>query len=251
MTLPVKSTNDDRSEGAQFISGLLARYPSPVELVLPYCANDPFTKNPAGTCARTDFGSSLWNMDSPWIMSVVLTLTLNVVLIMMAGIASGFGQRDIALGLISASVTLLVIGMPIVYLALIAINLGLAYGKRWWLRLLGPTHIGITELGFKLYVRGKLFYNYPNLALWTDIRTIEVRNSRTLGGPTVKFKYKNSYYERTIELSLDGFACGDDARRFLQHLQQYVPCAASDLSLQEAIDGHCGATDNTIRGLLS
>jgi len=163
-------------------------------------------------------------MDSPWMMSIFGTLGLNfiaflvVVLLRNTLFTNGhwFGFAFSLLAIISLA------GIPFTYGALVFTNLRMRYGKYWWRKLLGPTHVGITELGFKFYVRGNLFYNYPNLAVWKDISDVNIIEDDRYNCPSITYRLSSNYTFKSVMLPITGFQSEGHLLLVLKHLAEHV-----------------------------
>jgi hypothetical protein len=194
----------------------------PVEFVVPYLINDPELTDALSAYYRSRFKSSIWNMDSPWMVAIFGTLGCTFLGFMLLAIfREYFAYRSISIAFsLFAFSTLLAI--PATYAALVSLNLRAGYGRYWWRKLSGPTHIGITELGFKLYVRGRFFYNYPNLAVWKDIKDVHIRPDTVYNVPSICFSINSNYTFREVVLPVTGFSSETHLLLVLRHLRQHV-----------------------------
>ena len=213
---------DPEQQSSKEVIAIYERHQCPAELIVPYHIGSE--KGFLGSYDETRFRLSLWNMDSPWIMAIGLSMLAN--LIVFGAFALGqhlfhIGNLFKEIGLIMAAN--LIFLAPLVYASLVAINLKLGYGKHWYHSLLVPTHIGITDSGFKLYFRGRLFYNYPNLSLWSGIYDVDLVTDPLYQMPAIQFLYQSGFGRRVILLPLYGMSSEFDVRLVLQYFAKYVP----------------------------
>ena len=203
------------------VIAIYERHQCPAELIVSYRIASQ--RGLLDSYLQSRFCLSIWNMDSPWIMAIVLPMLLN--LTVFAAFAIGpvfhFVTSFKFLGIILAGD--LIFLAPIVYAALVVTNLRLGYGKYWWHSLSFPTHIGITDSGFKLYFRGRLFYNYPNLSLWSAVYDLDLVTDPLYTAPAIRFIYHSGFGRKEIMLPLHGLASESDVRLVLQYLAKYVP----------------------------
>jgi hypothetical protein len=204
------------------VIAIYERHQCPAELIVPYHMGSE--NQLLGSWAETRFRASLWNMDSPWILSIGLSMLLNLIVFAAFALAQHLFHitnlfKEISL-ILAAN---LIVLAPLVYASLVVINLKLGYGKRWWHSLLAPTHIGITDSGFKLYFRGRLFYNYPNLSLWSGIYDVDLITDPLYQTPAIQFLYQSGFGRKVIVLPLRGMSSEFDVRLVLQYFAKYVP----------------------------
>lgn len=209
-----------RLDDAQLAESVFEQFKCPVELIVPYEIADVRVQNAVSAYRKTRFRQSLWNMDSPWMMAISGTFILNLIgfcllfLLLQSARLVGLGFTSIALSMVAA--------IPLTYMLLVGLNLRAGYGPSWWRRLAGPTHIGITELGFKLYVRGKFFYNYPNLAVWKDIKNVDIVVDSLYDVPAVQYRIDSNYTFKDVVLPITGFASASHLLTVLRHLHEHV-----------------------------
>ena len=118
-------------------------------------------------------------------------------------------------------VSLVLFSFPL-YGVIVGSNLAIKGGKNWPEKLLGPTSIGLTESGFKLWWEGFAFYNYPNLAVWTDIFYLDLKDDNRFEERSIHFIYQSGFGRRTVELPLRGFSTEEDARLVLSYFARFV-----------------------------
>lgn len=212
---PVVRLDDD-----QLVESIFEQFKCPVEMIVPYEIHDVRVQNAAAAYRKTRFRQSLWNMDSPWMMAIGGTFILNLIgfcllfLLSHSARVIGIGFTLFALSMIAA--------IPLTYMLVVGINLRAGYGPRWWRRFAGPTHIGITELGFKLYVLGKFFYNYPNLAVWKDIKNVDIVVDSIYDVPAVQYRIDSNYTFKDVVLPITGFYSASHLLTVLRHLHEHV-----------------------------
>jgi hypothetical protein len=211
-----------RLDAENLAEAAFEHFKCPVELVVPYLINDSALTGPVDAYQLSRFKSSLWNMDSPWMMAIFGTLGCNFIgFVLFAMLRAYFPDRAFTMAFTGFALSSM-LGIPFIYAALVAANLRLGYGRYWWRQLSAPTHIGITELGFKLYVRGKLFYNYPNLAVWKDIKDVDIVNDGVYNVPAIKYRINSNYTFKVVVLPITGFSSEKHLLFVLQHLRQHV-----------------------------
>jgi hypothetical protein len=215
---PVVELSDDK-----IVESAFERFKCPVELVVPYQIRDPQINNMFSAYFKSRFRGSHWNMDSPWMMAIGATLLLNLVGFgLLALVRDHVAYPNIISGIFSGFAASTLFAIPLTYALLVAVNLSAGYGPSWWRRLAGPTHIGITELGFKLYVRGKFFYNYPNLAVWKDIAAVDIIEDPIYKVPALRYRINSNYTFKDVILPITGFSSESHLRTVLTHLRDYV-----------------------------
>jgi len=213
-------------QGKIDIVSVYERYRCPAEIVVPYrIPEEELSVWKAST--KTRYMGNLWNMDLPWlitmgvtIVAVVMAALVQMLLIHAAATSAALKTALITLGFFPVVFVFL---LPVVYPALVLSNLYLGYRKDWPRRLLGPSHIGITDSGFKLHVRGAMFYNYPNLAIWPEIFECDFVLDRKYETVSLRFVYQSGFGRIAIMLPLTGFAEGGDLRMVLEHFAKHVP----------------------------
>lgn len=205
------------------LTSVYERYRCPAENLIPYRIRKvPKTMLGAWWSATHSKPRSvtLWNMDFPWILTIGTTLAATVFSAVCMALGRWLMQMNGALGIFFS-----VLGFfPLVFAALgfliyplfVTLNLRMGWGKDWLHTLLGPTHIGITDSGFKLYVRGWFFYNYPNLALWQEIFNADLVSVREKNSLVLRFTYQTGFGRAPIDLPLDAFETVEDLRFVLK-----------------------------------
>jgi serine/threonine protein kinase len=198
----------------------------PAELVLPYSLQELAPANLAKAWHETRFLLWLMNMDSPAMITLIIialgNLLLSALLYLGVWVDTSQGlHRTIATFLIGMPGSLLVGYLP-VYSALVLINLQFGHGRRWMGAIIGPTHIGLTDSGFKLWWRGLLFYNYPSLSLWSDIYSVDLIIDQKYNQPSLRFIYQSGYGRKQMILPLSGFGSEEDAAVALDYFAKYV-----------------------------
>jgi hypothetical protein len=196
----------------------------PAELLLPYNLSTNQDKFIMTVLYKSKFKQALMNMDSPLLMAMTLlvlgptALTFIFAILSIAGIVPA-GWPVVPLALMP--MTLLLLTIP-VYITIVVANLKISGGSNWKNRLMGPTNIGLTDSGFKLWWQGIAFYNYPNLALWSDIFYIDLKDDEQSHGQSLHFIYQSGFGRRTIELPLRGLTNVEDARFLLNYFAHNV-----------------------------
>lgn len=196
----------------------------PAELLIPYDLSLDCNDFLLIVLLKTRFKQSLANMDSPLIATLALLGTLHLLAVFLfAGLHIFFGAPvDYAIApLIVAPASLLFLTIP-VYTTLVLTNLATDSGKNWKSKLYGPSHIGLTDSGFKLWWQGAAYYNYPNLALWSDIFFIDIVKDRSTQDVCLHFIYQSGFGRRTIELPIRGFSNFEDAQLVLEYFAKNV-----------------------------
>jgi hypothetical protein len=191
----------------------------PAELLIPYDLSAYSNRFVLVNLYMSKFKPSLFNMDSPLLMTITLIVLLHLAATFILAILSilfiapaGFPVVPLAL----APMSLLLLTIP-VYVTIVISNLKINGGRNWQNSLMGPTNIGLTDSGFKLWWQGFTFYNYPNLALWSDIFYIDLKEDAQSGDQSLHFIYQSGFGRRTIELPLRGLTNADDARLVLDY----------------------------------
>lgn len=156
-------------------------------------------------------------MDFPWLIvmgvSVIGAAIAGVIaLCMKLLVVSASSSSAVLLGLsvFAAFPVFFAVLSPSAYPLSVIVNLKKAWGKDWARTLLAPTHIGLTDSGFKLYVRGYFFYNFPNLAIWPEIFQVDLVTDKQYHTVALRFVYQTGFGRAPIQLPLTGFANADD-----------------------------------------
>lgn len=206
------------------------RYRCPAEILIPYRIRR-VPSNLIGAWWQASFltprAVTLWNMDFPWLMVIGTTLfgTFSAALLMFAvrALLHASGAVTILLGIIGMfPIVFALLGFAL-YPIFVTLNMRMGWGKSWLHTLVGPTHIGITDSGFKLYVRGWFFYNYPNLALWQEIFEADLVAEPKRQSFVLRFTYQTGFGRAPIDLPLDAFETRDDLKFVLQTFAESVP----------------------------
>jgi hypothetical protein len=212
-----------RLDDEHLVESSFQQFRCPAEIVVPYDIPDPQAGNMFEAYFRSRFVPSLWNMDSPWITAIFGTLFFNLLgFISMVYLREFFSALGIFGVLFSGFAASTLFAIPFTYMLLVASNIYAGYGKWWFKKLLGPTHIGVTELGFKLYVRGKFFYNYPNLAVWKDIERVDIVRDSLYGVPAVTYYVRSNYTCKNVLLPCIGFQSEEHFKLVLKQLFENV-----------------------------
>lgn len=206
------------------------RYRCPAEILIPYRIRR-VPSNLIGAWWQATFltprAVTLWNMDFPWLMVIGTTLfgTLLAAVAMFAvrAFLQANGAVTILLGIIGMFPIVFALFGLALYPIFVTLNMRMGWGKNWLHTLVGPTHIGITDSGFKLYVRGWFFYNYPNLALWQEIFESDLITEPKRQAFVLRFTYQTGFGRAPIDLPLDAFESRDDLKFVLQTFAESVP----------------------------
>ncbi len=205
---------------------LYRSYASPSELIVPYRLV-PNARSLAGAWIESRYQGPIFNMDFPWIvtMGAALLLTAFVAIVHSGCTILGInpGHLTDLLFLSAAFPLFFIMFSPIIYPILVGLNLSTAYKSRWLSSLVGPTHIGVTDSGFKLYWRGQWFYCYPMLALWTEIFEIDLVDEEKYPLPSLEFVYQTGFGRRKTTIPLIGFQSVDDLHLVLSSVARWVP----------------------------
>jgi|AGTN01.2.fsa_nt_gi hypothetical protein len=219
-------SSDEKQIKEDEVMAIFNRHRCPAELVLPYNLEGPSTTVLKGFW-RSRFKGPLWNMDSPWLKAMafngLVTVTCATV-VAAIGYFTGRGDPGNMATLVVGAYPLIffVLG-PLVYIYLILSNLRKGYKEYAANKLIIPTHIGLTDSGFKLYWRGGYFYNYPSLAIWPEIYKIDLIFDRSHQAPTLKFLYQTGFGRLNLWLPVTGFATSADMKLVLTYFAQFVP----------------------------
>jgi len=196
----------------------------PAELLIPYNLSANQSKFIPFIFYKSKFKQSILNMDSPLVMAMSTVVLLNLMATFILGIMAALGIAPLGapaavLALMPLSLFLLTVPL---YATIVICNFKIGGNRNWKDKLLGPTHIGLTDSGFKLWWQGLAFYNYPNLALWTDIFYIDLKENERYGDQSLNFIYQSGFGRRTIELPLRGLINVEDARLVLDYFARNV-----------------------------
>lgn len=205
------------------------RFRCPAEVVLPYRIPGA-GRSLLRTWGETRFKKSLWNMDFPWILvmgtslfgTVLAAFVCWIVGCCMAGGAIAMSAA-LSMGVLAAFPIVFALCSPLMYPLSVIVNLRAGYGKNWTGALLGPTHIGITDSGFKFYVRGFFFYNFPNLAIWQEVFDADLVADELYKTISLRFIYQTGFGRTALYLPLSGFANVEDVRLVLGSFAENVP----------------------------
>ncbi|MGD9684645.1 MAG: hypothetical protein AB7W16_26065 [Candidatus Obscuribacterales bacterium] len=208
------------------------RLGSPVEVIIPYDL-EPHGSNAITVFAESRYKGPIFNMDFPWLVTMGTAATVMITwAFVIAQTASVFAFNPI-LAALSAFPIFFVVISPFIYPALESTNLKLAYGQDWHRYLVGPTHIGLTDSGFKLYWRGRFFYNYPSLAIWPEIFDANLVEDPLYGGTSLQFVYQTGFGRRIMTLPVCGFSSREDLELVLVSFARHIPEDNQSLTLKE------------------
>jgi hypothetical protein len=219
-----------RSGSDQIDIAVFQRYRCPAEILIPYRIRK-VPSNAIGTWWNTIFQKpravTLWNMDFPWLLVIGTTLvgtaSAAIALSLLRWLTNGSGAFAILVAVMGFfPIVFALLGMSL-YPFFVTVNMRLGWGKSWLHTLLGPTHIGITDSGFKLYVRGWFFYNYPNLALWQEIFKADLVADAEKNSTVLRFTYQTGFGRAPIDLPLDAFETIEDLHFVLRTFAENVP----------------------------
>lgn len=227
---------DDKRIHEEEVMAIFNRHRCPAELILPYKLEEPPTTF-VQAFWRSRFKGPLWNMDSPWLIAMAFNgLVTAICACIIAAFAYFFGKGDpgdLATTVISGYPLIFFVLGPIVYLYLILSNLMKGYKDHAANKLVVPTHIGLTDSGFKLYWRGGYFYNYPSLAIWPEIYKIDLTFDKQHQSPTLKFLYQTGFGRLNLWLPVSGFASSGDMKLVLTYFAQFVPMENQGQNLKQ------------------
>lgn len=219
-------SSDDKQLHEEEVMAIFNRHRCPAELILPYKLEEPPTSF-IQAFSRSRFKGPLWNMDSPWLKAMAFNGLVTAICASIVAAFAYFLQKgdpgDLATTVIGGYPLIFFVLGPIVYLYLILSNLKKGYKEHAANKLVVPTHIGLTDSGFKLYWRGGYFYNYPSLAIWPEIYKIDLIFDKQHQAPTLKFLYQTGFGRLNLWLPVTGFATSGDMRLVLTYFAQYVP----------------------------
>jgi len=122
---------------------------------------------------------------------------------------------------------------PLAYPISVYLNMRKGWGSDWARTLLGPTHIGLTDSGFKLYVRGYFFYNFPNLAIWPEVFQLDLVTDKRYNTVALHFVYQTGFGRAPIDLPLSGFASAEDLLFVLTSFTDHVEPANQSPFMKE------------------
>lgn len=205
---------------------------SPVEVIIPYDL-EPRGRSAIMAFKESRYKGPIFNMDFPWLVTMVSSAIVMIAwAFLVAHTSRTFGFNPI-LAVLSAFPIFFVVVSPLIYPALEAANLKLAYGRDWIRYLVGPSHIGLTDSGFKLYWRGRFFYNYPSLAIWPEIFDANLVDDPLYGGTSLQFVYQTGFGRRIMTLPLSGFSNREDLELLLLSFATHIPEDNQSLTLKE------------------
>ncbi len=214
------------NDGKLSLPKLFGRYNCAAEIVIPYRIPRQH-KSLIDAWLETRYKPSLWNMDFPWLL-VMGTSFVGTALVSVLSWLLGVSLIDamaggvMALAVMTLFPLFFLILCPMAYPLSVYVNMRLAWGSDWINRLSGPTHIGITDSGFKLCVRGRLFYNYPNLALWSEVFDLELVSDALYKTVSLRFVYQTGFGRAALRLPLSGFQTVDEMTLVLDHFARNV-----------------------------
>lgn len=205
---------------------------SPVEVIIPYDL-DPRAQSAITAFWHSRYKGPIFNMDFPWLVTMASSAIVMISwAIFISHTASNFALNPL-LAVLSAFPIFFVLVSPLIYPSLESANLKMAYGKDWLRYLVGPTHIGLTDSGFKLYWRGRFFYNYPSLAIWPEIFDANLVEDPLYGGTSLQFVYQTGFGRRIMTLPVCGFSTREDLELVLESFASHVPEENQSLTLKE------------------
>ncbi|MCA9804901.1 MAG: hypothetical protein KC777_23185 [Cyanobacteria bacterium HKST-UBA02] len=208
------------------------RLGSPVEVIIPYDL-EPQGQSAVKAFAESRYKGPIFNMDFPWLVTMASSAAVMITwALLVAHTSRTFGLNPV-LAVLSAFPIFFVLISPLIYPALESANLKLAYGKDWLRYLVGPTHIGLTDSGFKLYWRGRFFYNYPSLAIWPEIFDANLVEDPLYGGTSLQFVYQTGFGRRIMTLPVCGFSSREDLELVLESFARHIPEDNQSLTLKE------------------
>jgi hypothetical protein len=192
----------------------------------------------------------LIDIDGPWVYSVGLSVLVAIPCAIMS-VHRVWLQIAVNQILMLVFLSTLMVTLPLLipmYFLVAFTNLRLKYGKGWLRTIMGPTHLGLTTSGIKFYWKGKFFYNYPLLRVWSAVEKVDL-NLPTEENPDVVpaivFDFApRPFYKTRIALPLNGFSSKASLFRFLMLVQQWAPKSAFGPALEN--DG-----DTNFKGSLS
>lgn len=194
----------------------------PAEIILPYSL-EPKQKKMLSVWFESRYRGPIYNMDFPWIVTMYTSLVLVIGWAALVAINSNFGFGSSVLKVVASFPIFFMVLSPLFYPLLEGSNLRLAYGKNWLRSLVGPTHISITDSGFKFYWRGRFFYNYPSLAIWPEIFDLDLIDDHLYNCSSIQFVYQTGFGRRVMILPLIGFETSEDLELVLDSFAQFVP----------------------------
>lgn len=218
--------SDGKSIHEDEVMAIFNRHRCPAELILPYKLEEPRTTF-IRAFSRSRFKGPLWNMDSPWLKTMafngLVTAGCAAIIAAFAYFTNKGDPGDLATMVISSYPLLFFVLGPLVYVYLILSNLRKGFRENAANKLIVPTHIGLTDSGFKLYWRGGYFYNYPSLAIWPEVYKIDLIYDQVHQAPTLKFLYQTGFGRLNLWLPVSGFSTSSDMKLVLSYFAQFVP----------------------------
>lgn len=218
--------SDENTIQEDEVVAIFNRHRCPAELILPYKLEEPPTTF-IRAFSRSRFKGPLWNMDSPWLKTMafngLVTVACAFIIAAFAYFMNKGDPGDLATMVMGAYPLIFFALGPLVYVYLILSNLKKGYREYAANKLVVPTHIGLTDSGFKLYWRGGYFYNYPSLAIWPEVYKIDLVYDQVHQSPTLKFLYQTGFGRLNLWLPLSGFATSSDMKLLLSYFAQFVP----------------------------
>lgn len=200
------------------------RYPCPAELMVPFRMPGP-KRSVLRAYIESRFNGPLWNMDFPWIVTMGAALAGCITFAIITTILEriGWGTMMFGAAIIAGFPLFFALMSPLVYPILVSSNMKAGYGDDWTRTILTPTHISITDSGFKLYFRGQWFYNYPNLAIWPEVFEVDLNHDELYNTIALRFIYQSGFGRMAIRLPLIGFESEEDMLIVLDHFHRFVP----------------------------
>ena len=210
----------NQQEG-QELCAIYQRYHCPAEMIFPcQIASD---KGWLVTLFESRFGPDFWNMDSPWIASFVLSIISALIVLSGFAFAHYILHMPVPFKILYGLLPATMILSPVIYAFLVTTNILLAYDRGTGQNALTPTHFALTDSGFKMYVRGRFFYNYPILSLWSDMTDLDLITDKLFHTPAVRFKYTGAFGSKQIIFPLQALKTEADQQLVLQYFAKNVP----------------------------
>ena len=237
-------SNDPEGKGALLLPGdNFIKRESLAEMVIPY-SYPTDVKNIFSAIARTKMKRYLIDIDGPWVYSVGLSVLVAIpcAIMWVHRVWHQIGSHQVFMLLFLAT---LMVTLPLLiptYFLVAFTNLRLKYGKGWLRTIMGPTHIGLTTSGIKFYWKGKFFYNYPLLRVWSAVEKVDLElpteeNPDVV--PAIAFNFApRPFYKTRIVLPLNGFSSKESLIRFLMLVQQWAPKSAFGSVLESESDSN-------------
>ena len=215
---------------------LYERYRSPAEIVLPFSVPTR-NKNWLSLYFESRFKKSLWNMDFPWLLVMATSLigaAVAALVVFIVNICVGAtNSTSLALSILGCFPIVFAVLTPLIYPISVLINIRKGWGGNWSQALLGPTHIGLTDSGFKLYHRGFYFYCFPNLAIWPEVFSVDLIKDPVYKTIALKFVYQTGFGRAPIQLPLSGFSSAEDLHFVLTNFAEHVETSNQGEFLKE------------------